>query len=99
MIIICVNCNKKLRIVNKGHKFYRCGNQNCRQIFTLLDSKDMIENINNFRQNYGYRPREIIYSTNNYVYNSNRDNIEDIYINDRTINSSNRNRNKICTIM
>ena len=98
--ISCVNCNKKLKIVNKEHKFYRCGNPNCKQIFTLLDSKDIIENVNHFRQNYGYRPREITYSNNNYVYNSNRNNIDDLYINDRNINlSNNRNRNKVCTIM
>lgn len=65
--ISCVNCNQKLKIINKEYKFYRCGNPNCRQIFTILDSRKIREDMNNFRENYGY-------SVNNYVYNQTNQN-------------------------
>jgi hypothetical protein len=82
--ISCVNCNQKLKIINKEHKFYRCGNPNCRQIFTILDSRKLREDINNFRENYGYsvNTQRYVYNQtnqNNYtggiIYPSNSDNI------------------------
>jgi hypothetical protein len=48
--INCPKCNQKLQIINKDHKYYRCGNIFCKQIITLLDSTRMYERIHTFRE-------------------------------------------------
>jgi hypothetical protein len=49
MYISCPNCHQKLKIINKEHKFYRCGNPSCKQIISLVNSRRISENLQNLR--------------------------------------------------
>ena len=85
--ISCPNCNSKLKIINKEHKFYRCGNPDCRQIITLLNSRENILQIHNHNSNGN--PYRINFPNRDY---ENRI-IHNTSISDRPY------RNNICTIM
>ena len=86
--ISCPNCNSKLKIINKEHRFYRCGNPACKQVITLLNSQETIRQEYNFNSN-----------TNPYriTIQNNRNSGNTIINNTRTINR-NRQRN-MCLIM
>ena len=51
MYISCPNCNQKLKIINKEHQFYRCGNPYCKQIISLLNSRQISDFLQNSRYN------------------------------------------------
>lgn len=46
LYISCPNCNEKLKIINKEHPFYRCGNPSCKQIISLVNSRRLNINLN-----------------------------------------------------
>ena len=86
--ISCPNCNSKLKIINKEHKFYRCGKPDCKQVITLLNSHENIE------QSYIYNSNSNPYR----IISNNITNYDNRII--RNTSVSNRSlRNNICNIM